>query len=505
MKNFYDHVFSYDEWIYKPAKLNQYLFAQKDECITKLSDHSPRSTSLSIFFMKKRNQVFEIQKRENINTMHPLFTSMISNQMNVFDLEEQIKNIENYLDDWQIEKSNIQSIHFSKNKTKYNLTIEHACDWNKIDENHLKYYHFLLEIENRNTEFLKAIKNVNLTISKKKDRMNWFQKLKFELNQNIYDALKLNNLDIQNCKLEIKDQYQKRDYLIALIVNLENLLEKLDQRYKLCLEDDFETSSIWMGENLIKNQRKIASIEAKLTPAPISASLKQIIYSTLSDYVVNSSKNNLTHKRQNFMVSFIHHLDKFLQEANHPNSITEKSLIEFLIEMNFNHFQFLNWLSDHFFKEADKIKDPTEKTRYYLSQFLLFSNLPIRIRSMYNESEIALKDQLKKIVQYEMKYSHFEIIAKTETKKTEPNKSKIKLKTNASVLIQLLRSMNENGFFYETSPTRLAELITDNFNTNAKDQLTLDGIRNKYYNKEENTKKELIILLQNVIASLRKD
>ncbi len=72
-------------------------------------------------------------------------------------------------------------------------------------------------------------------------------------------------------------------------------------------------------------------------------------------------------------------------------------------------------------------------------------------------------------------------------------------------MIQLLRSMNENGFFYETSPTRLAELITDNFNTNAKDQLTLDGIRNKYYNKEENTKKELIILLQNVIASLRKD
>jgi len=505
MNDLYEHVFRYDEMVYKSTKLNQFLYASKEYCIAKLKEHSQFSSTLSIFQLKKKNRVFEIQKRDNINILHPLSNSLIPNQMNVFALDDQLKDIESYLEEWNIEKSKIESIHFTKQNDKISLTIMHACNWEMLDENQLRYYYFLYEIENMNTYFLKYIKNLNLKTSKKKELMNWFQKMKFEINQTIYDVLKLNNLDLQDCKLEIKDQYRKHDYVITMLVNLEKLVEKIDQRYKLCIETDFDLSSTWIDENLLKLTRKINVIESLLSPIPVSSSLKQVVFDTLFEFKSNSSNNTIALSRYNFMVSFIYNLEKLLTDAEHKNSISEKSFIEFLIEMNFNHFQFLNWLSNHFYKEVDKFNNPKEKNRYYLNQFLIFSNIPVRIRSMYNESEIALKDQLKKIIQYELKYTSFEIIAKAENKTVSSQKSKIKLKTKASVLIQLFRSLNENGFFNEATPTRLAELMAENFNTNSVERLTIDGIRNKFYSKDDTTKKELIILLQNVIASLKKD
>lgn len=505
MNDFDEHVFGYDELIYSTVKLNQFLYAERELCIAKLKKHAALSNTLSIFELKKKNHLFEIQKRQNVNSLHPLCSSLISNQTNVFDLDEQLQRIENYLVDWKIERSSIESCNFAKSKGKITLSIAHTCDWDQHDENQLRYYHFLMELDNMNTIFFKFIKKQNLTTYNQKELLNWYQKLKFEISQTIYDVLKLNNLDLQDCKLEIKDRYTRRDYVITMLVNLEKLLQKIEDRYQQGIEKDFDVSSTWMDDNRLTIQKRIHFIETHLSPVPISASLKQVVFNALLEFKSNSLNNSMALSRYNFMVLFTFHLEKLLYDAKNSNSISEKSFIEFLVEMNFNHFQFLEWLANHFFQQADKQKDKKAKSRYYLNQLLVYGNLPVRIRSMYNESDIALKDHLIKIIQYELKYSNFEIIEKADPKADTTSKQKIRLKTSASLIIQLFRSMNENGFFQNASPTRIAEFVAENFNTNNVDQLSIDGVRNKFYNKDEQAKKELIILLQNVIASLKKD
>jgi hypothetical protein len=194
-----------------------------------------------------------------------------------------------------------------------------------------------------------------------------------------------------------------------------------------------------------------------------------------------------------------------LRSYSHINQLTENRFIEFLIEMNFNDYNFLNWLAIDLNEKVNQITDSESKTVYLMSLHTKFLNFPVRINSMYVDCKIDLKTQIINLITKELNSSSFNVIEKEKAAHNIPTKSKIKLNKNVSIVILLFKLLNESDLMNKMSMTELAQFISKNFSTKNTENLSVESIRNKLYEQDPKTNQQLIIELKNVISLLQKE
>jgi hypothetical protein len=120
--------------------------------------------------------------------------------------------------------------------------------------------------------------------------MEIYQRIKFEINLSIYEILKDFDIDIKDCVFKLKDEYNKIDYIITVLVFLEKLIESIDKRYENCIEKSFNVSSIYMRSSLLDLQNRIDYIEITLHFSIIPKKLKEIVLNTLKEFKSNTLK-----------------------------------------------------------------------------------------------------------------------------------------------------------------------------------------------------------------------
>jgi hypothetical protein len=486
-------------------KLHSFLHLSKEDCLSKIKTYSPICISTNLVEIRRKKQVFEIQKRYTLSNIHPLSKNYYSNQASFLSIKENISYIEKFLPNWNIDISKVEYFKIDKINNKYSLTISHITDWEEVETNHLRYYLFILEITENFESVLNSIKLSNFFNVDQEALMEIYQRIKFEINLSIYEILKDFNIDIKECVFKLKDEYNKIDYIITVIVFLEKLIESIDKRYENCIEKSFNVSSIYMRSSLLELQNRIEFIENTLNFSIIPKKLKEIVLNTLKEFKSNTLNDDILFKKYNYINVFTNYLSKLLQSFSHLNQLTENRFIEFLIEMNFNDYNFLNWLAIDLNEKVIEIVDSEAKTIYLMSLHTKFLNSPVRINSMYVECKVDLKTQIINLITKELNSSSFNVIEKEKVLHGASNKSKFKIKKNVSLLILLFKTMNDSNFMSKMSKTELAQFICKNFNTENTENLSLDSVRNKLYEHDPKTNQQLIIELKNLISLLQKD
>jgi hypothetical protein len=486
-------------------RLHSFLHLSKEDCIKKIRTHSPVCIRTNLVEIRKKKQLFEIQKRSTLSNIHPLSKMYFSNQSSFLSIEENISFVEKYLPNWNIDVSKIEYFKIDKENNKYSLTISHVAEWEDVELNHLRYYFFIIEITESFESVLNSIKLSNFFNVNQEQLMEIYQRIKFEINLSIYEILKDFDIDIKDCVFKLKDEYIKIDYIITVIVFLEKLIESIDKRYENCIEKSFNVSSIYMRSSLLDLQNRIDNIENILHFSVIPKKLKEIVLNTLKEFKSNTLKDDILFKKYNYVNVFTNYLDKLLSSYSHINQLTENRFIEFLIEMNFNDYNFLNWLAIDLNEKVNQITDAESKTIFLMSLHTKFLNFPVRINSMYVDCKVDLKTQIINLITKELNSSSFNFIEKEKASQNIPAKSKIKLNKNASIVILLFKLLNESDLMNKISMTELAQFISKNFSTKNTENLSVESIRNKLYEQDPKTNQQLIIELKNVISLLQKE
>jgi hypothetical protein len=506
MHNYEKCLHDLEEFITLPTKFNSFIFADRETCIQNLMQHFQKCHTLSIVDLKKKNNDIQIIKQKTINEIHPLYSEYSTNQLSCFSNHENIRAYDAYLDVLNIDSSQVEEIVPSRQKSVLKLYITHYSEWSNFELNHLRYYNFTLQIDTICSLLTNSVKNKNLSISRKEELITWYQTLKFEINQIIYDLFKTYDLEVKDCKPAVKEKYLRLDYIILVIDKLEKLQQKIEKRYQNCIERVFDISSKFIHENLDLIQQKIVFIEKYLKDTPFSHDLKQILFAAFAEFKSKSLNETVSFSRFSYMQTFTSHFENRINSMKHKNEMTDQKIMEFLIEMNFNSIKFLEWISSNLFKKTDKIGESKARYRFLLQQLTFYSNLPIRVRAMYNETAHDLRSYFLTILQYELQFSTAVISTKEKSENTDlASTARIKLSTNISVFMMLFRYLNQNGVFENTTPASLAEFVSEHFYTSHAKNLTKGSLRNKYYNNDPEQKRELQILLQSIIAALKKD
>ncbi len=502
----YEKGFQYlDQLIYSNEQLNSFLHASKDECIEKIKNQNPYCNTINIINIKKKKQIFEIQKRQTLSSLHPLSKQYYSQQTQCFSIRENIVFIEKILPNFELDISKVDYFNIYKNQNYYSITVSQQGNWEELELNHLRYYFFIQEISKSYDFVLKSIKYSSLFNSNHEVLMNAYQRLKFEINLHFYEILKDYNIKIEECSLKVKDEYNRIDYVITILVFLEKLMESIDKRYENCIEKTFNISSISMRSSLLQLQNKIQFIEDSLNFSIIHKELKAIVLNVLRDFKQNSLNDHVNFKRYNYINVFTNYFEKLFLSCIHLNQLTTNRFIEFLIEMNFNEYNFLNWLSLDLKEKAQELNDPSSQIQYFMNLNTKFLNFPIRVHSMYVDSKIDLKTQLLSMISNELNSLNYVSVEKIKVNNVKASKSKMKLKKNSNSMILLLKVMNETNFINKMTSSELARFFCDNFSSDNKQDFSFDSIRNKLYEKDPQTKQDLIIELKNFIAAIDKN
>jgi hypothetical protein len=173
--------------------------------------------------------------------------------------------------------------------------------------------------------------------------------------------------------------------------------------------------------------------------------------------------------------------------------------------MNFNEYNFLNWISADLKEKGQKLNDTRSKIQYFMDLNTKFLNFPIRVNTMYAEAKIDLKTQLVNMSSNELNCLNYVGIEKDKVPKVSQEKIKIHLKNDASGMILLLQALNQTNLIDKMNKSDLARFISANFTSDKSEDFNIDGIRNRLYMKDPKTTNDLIIELKNIISILDKN
>jgi hypothetical protein len=494
-----------DKLINSSEQLNTFLHANEEDCIAAIKNQNPICSTINIIKVKKKKQFFEIQKKQVLSNVHPLFKCYHPQQTQCVSVKENVHYISRFLPDSDFDLSNIDTFTIDNCKNNYTITFTQASKWENLELNHLRYYAFILDIKRSFDSVLQTIKYSNLFNTNHEELMNIYQRIKFEINLNYYEILKDYNINMADCKLMVKDKYNRNDYIITILVYLEKLVDCIDSRYENCIEKAFNVTSSKMRSSMMELQNRIENIENALNSSIVTKDLKTIVLNVFRDFKINSLNTEINFKKYNYINVFSNYLEKLIQTFVHINQLTTSRFIEFLIEMNFNEYNFLNWISADLKEKAQKLNDTCAKIQYFMDLNTMYLNFPIRVNSMYVDSKIDLKTQLMNMSSNELNCLNFVGVEKEKAPKVNHSKSKIKLKKNASGMILLLQVLNQSNFIDKMNISDLARFICDNFSTEKSEDFAYESIRNKLYAKDPQTSRELIIELKNFISVLDKN
>jgi hypothetical protein len=495
-----------DKLINSSEQLNSFLHANEEDCIAAIKNQNPICSTINIIKAKKKKQFFEIQKRQVLSTVHPLFKGLIPQQTQCVSIKENIQYISKILPDSDFDLSNIDTFIIEHCKNNYTITFTQASKWEKLELNHLRYYSFILEVKKSFDSVLQAIKYSKLFETNHEGLMNVYQRIKFEINQNFYEILKDYNIQMEDCKLMVKEEYNRIDYIITILVYLEKLIDSIDSRYENCIEKTFNVSSSKMRSSMLELQSRIEYIENALNYSIITKDLKLIVLNVLQDFKRNSLNTDINFKRYNYINVFTNYLEKLIQSFVHINQLTTNRFIEFLIEMNFNEYNFLNWISADLQEKGQKLTDTRSKIQFFMDLHTKYINFPIRVNSTFADSKIDLKTQLMTMCSKELNcLNYVGIIEKDKAPKVSQERIKIHLKKDASSMILLLQALNQTNLIDKMNKSDLARFISANFTSDKSEEFDMDGIRNRLYMKDPQTSKDLIIELKNIISILDKN
>lgn len=256
--------------------------------------------------------------------------------------------------------------------------------------------------------------------------------------------------------------------------------------------------SVLGKEKLFLRYREVI-IEAKEQTKALS---DERLFTSLLPIFEAENDPNLTLKYAKYLDCFWSNWRKF--EVSFEKSSYWLDLIEILISNNFNTGEFFKYNARKFREEANQTDDPFLIEEIFYSHLSKLRQIPLVI-GMSFDSEL---DHIKTLLENWLKIE----IGKCRLRQKSYNPSqtgifKEKLKTSLSVaqLAYFFRLLKNTDIIANPVIMDIFHVIINNFSTKQVETITLESLRNKYYNPELRTMESVKDLIRKMIQIIDKE
>ena len=293
-------------------------------------------------------------------------------------------------------------------------------------------------------------------------------------------------------------------YQFMLLI-VESLLTYIEQHCSRYFNIDAKVPDSYYKVEHTENKKKVEKINRVLEIQNINKSLLEILFQTFTSFIQEKNNTGITYRK---LIYFKELLNEINALAN--NTLIEKStneLVNLLLYLNFNHVLFFNFYINIICSELENmnsIAERIEKLSFHVKQLNQFHYRPgVSLFNDYPHIKDQVSGWLTEEIYFLEKKNQLSIsvmMPKNNNEKLEP------LFTSLSVpqLGFFIKLLVDTGVVNNKNQTELLKTITKTIRTHRNETISLDSLRNKYYNVDKSTTETVKDKLFNMINQTKK-
>lgn len=475
--------------------------------INYLSEKYSECQIVTILEFKKRNNSYKILSRKNISAVHPLFGNFRCDQVKLFSIATNLSNFQEFLASLEIPIENIVNFNQQNTKSNYKLSLFWNSSWEAFNDGELKYYYINSIVEDEKYKICKVIKSKILNSNDDKSICNYLLKLKQQINYLSVDILRKFNLGIDNTEIEIKDDYQEKDFYIVIHALLVSISDFIEVHYNDCLNREFTISSKSFKLKFIKLQERANEINDFFLKTNISKELRKIVFSPFENTEAFENNTNLSLNKFHYLDFYTLHLCDYFNNCTFPNHVKEQDMIDLLYELNYNNLSFVNFVIAKIKDNLAKIKSPAKRKDLVCLEIKNINQIFVRTKKQLIENNKSLKQLILDWLKLELNFLNntspiFDNSNLAAQKTTTSPSEKIKINVSVSTGIMFTKLMHSVGLFKDNSLKEIHKTFSETFQTVSKNDISVKSMRNKHYADDpkdiEENRKMLLEMLANL-------
>lgn len=357
-----------------------------------------------------------------------------------------------------------------------------------------------LEQENQNIKL--AFKEKIFNLNSKLKIEHFIQKNQLAIESQLIKLIKLINPENNKALYEYSNQYDKTDCLKCIYTNLEKLLVFIEKEYNDYLNVNImvPVRTMLMKEYDIKP--KLNFVRDSLLSMEMDQELLKILFEPLLQLSTINIQRQINYYQFNYALEYISELAQLIDD--NQNEVSNKTLCNWLLDLNINSFNYFDYLTDQLKIEIDKCDSDYQKLEFLYKNLKKYNQHRSKIKKSFNSNLPEIKEQICSWLEEEIEFINKKINLDSlfaTTPKTGENNPKILMDLSVAQISYFINILIQSGIIKHTNQREVFRMIADNFKTNVTENISIDSLSSKYYNVESSTKnvmKEKIIELLNL-------
>ncbi len=297
---------------------------------------------------------------------------------------------------------------------------------------------------------------------------------------------------------QISNKYSRTDCLKITYISLEKLHRFIEKEYRnyLNVNSQIPYRSIFVKE--FELSKKLKVVKSRLLESNVNDQLLQLLYDPLLKIGKINIQEKLTYYEFNYCSEFI----LVLHDLFESKIITNDVITECLFDLNFNTLQFLNHLTSCIVQELEIQENDIQKIDILYRMLKTNNQMHCRSFIKYKANLPSIKEQIIIWIEEEIEYLTKKIkLEGNQISLIAGNEEKVKISTGLSVaqLSGFFRLLEETDIITHKNHTGIFRFMAENIKTNKTDKISIDSIKQKFYNMETSTKE---VLKQKIIRML---
>ncbi len=295
------------------------------------------------------------------------------------------------------------------------------------------------------------------------------------------------------------------------ITCVDQLLSFIETRFSdyLCLDERIPLTYLSVLKKELKP--RIDKLNLKLSKEITDDQLRDIVVNCLF-FFIDNEYNSVTFQELLYIKELLNELEAL--EALEENKSTFSSLDRILIYLNFNHTEYMNYLTRKIANKINTHDDVSKRMDCLLIHFKEFNQMHRKLGIALYPQQVDLKDELSNWFSQEIFYIekklHFSIVPLKdkvagikEQTPVEKEKSKVLCVLSTDQTALILRAADELKILMAKSMNEVFKKIVPHLSTPYKENLSYDSMRSKSYVAETRDKEIAIQTLEKMIKKIK--
>jgi hypothetical protein len=362
----------------------------------------------------------------------------------------------------------------------------YTATWKELSQTEIQFAYLNRKLRTETVRIEHEITNNLYRIESPERVKHWVSEIQNSLLNEAMELLAQNNQNIPLASELIKTEYNQKELESLTLYYLNQVILKLKRKYGHHFSEEVNECLRIYAISINELRREIAQLKKAISTweDPKLGQLIQSQIQVVEDFIKGDfiSLQEFTYAK-----AVIHDIVQkcWEKEGMEWNSRKMRYL---LLYHNFNHLDFIAWLTNNFRYEMNKFSNPWELKQWLLKEQKKIKQIIPHSNRMYKSGIPGAKELITTWIQEELLYIDGIHAANPEQLIYQPvnDKQEQKLTTTLNVpqLALFAALLVEEGIIQEKNKTHVFSAFSNVFKTKHQSSIAVTSLRNNYYDKD---------------------